>query len=56
MASCCTNQNCHHVALVAALRAGDGDEAVEIARKHVDILHRTMFMGLTDGGATSTSA
>jgi DNA-binding GntR family transcriptional regulator len=42
--------NCDHVALVAALRAGDGDEAVEIARKHVDILHRTMFMGLTEGG------
>jgi hypothetical protein len=43
--------NCDHVALVAALRAGDGVEAVEIARKHVDILHRTMFMGLALGGA-----
>lgn len=46
--------NCDHVALVAALRAGDGGEAVEIARKHVDILHKTMFMGLTEGGAHST--
>jgi hypothetical protein len=33
--------NCDHVELVAALRAGDGDTAVEISRKHVDILHRT---------------
>jgi hypothetical protein len=41
---------------VVALRAGDGNEAVEISRKHVDILHRTMFMGLTDGGTQSTSA
>jgi DNA-binding GntR family transcriptional regulator len=41
--------NHDHVALVAALRAGDGTEAVEIARKHVDILHRTMFMGLAQG-------
>lgn len=48
--------NCDHDALVAALRAGDGNEAVEISRKHVDILHRTMFMGLTAGGATSTPA
>nr|WP_246223619.1 hypothetical protein [Pseudarthrobacter psychrotolerans] len=40
---------------VGALRAGDVQEAVEASRKHVDILHRTMFMGLTDGGATSSS-
>ena len=38
--------NCDHVALVAALRAGDVPGAVEVSRKHVDILHRTMFMGL----------
>lgn len=38
--------NCDHVALVAALRAGDVQEAVEVSRKHVDVLHRTMFMGL----------
>lgn len=43
--------NCDHVALVAALRAGRVEEAVEIARKHVDVLHRTMFMGLAEGGA-----
>jgi DNA-binding GntR family transcriptional regulator len=39
--------NCDHVALVTALRAGDVQEAVEVSRKHVDVLHRTMFMGLT---------
>jgi DNA-binding FadR family transcriptional regulator len=38
--------NHDHIALVAALRAGHVEEAVEVARKHVDILHRTMFMGL----------
>jgi hypothetical protein len=37
------------------LRAGHGDEAVETALKHVDILHRTMFMGLSQGGAHSTT-
>jgi DNA-binding FadR family transcriptional regulator len=46
--------NCDHVALVAALRAGDVQEAVEVSRRHVDILHRTTFMGLTDGGHKST--
>ena len=47
--------NCDHVALVAALRAGDVQEAVEVSRKHVDILHRTMFMGLANGAnATPT--
>jgi hypothetical protein len=40
----------------AALRAGDVQEAVVISRKHVDILHRTMFMGLTDSGTATTSA
>ena len=35
------------------LRAGHGDEAVETSRKHVDILHRTIFMGLTEGGTHS---
>jgi DNA-binding GntR family transcriptional regulator len=46
--------NCDHIALVSALRAGDVQEAVEVSRNHVDILHQTMFMGLTDGGAAST--
>jgi DNA-binding GntR family transcriptional regulator len=45
--------NFDHVALVAALRAGDVQHAVELSRKHVDILHGTMFMGLTKGGASS---
>lgn len=39
--------NRDHIALVAALRAGDIQHAVEISRNHVDILHRSMFMGLT---------
>ncbi len=39
--------NCDHIALVEAFRARDSNEAVEVARKHVDILHSTMFMGLT---------
>ncbi|MFL4473054.1 FadR/GntR family transcriptional regulator [Paeniglutamicibacter sp. MACA_103] len=47
--------NHDHKALVAALRVGDSDGAVEISRKHVDILHRTMFMGLTDGGTQSAA-
>lgn len=38
--------NCDHIALVAALKAGDAQAAVEVSRQHVDILHRTMFMGL----------
>ena len=46
--------NCDHVALVAALRAGDVQEAVEVSRRHVDVLHRTIFMGLTEGGAQAS--
>lgn len=46
--------NQDHVALVAALRAGDVQDAVEVARKHVDILHRTMFMGLAQGEPSAT--
>ena len=42
--------NRDHIAIVAALRAGDGNAAVEVARQHVDVLHRTMFMGLAGGG------
>lgn len=38
--------NLDHIELVASVRAGQVEEAVEISRKHVDILHRTMFMGL----------
>ncbi|MEV8130725.1 FCD domain-containing protein [Pseudarthrobacter oxydans] len=38
--------NHDHIALVAALRDGRVEEAVEVSRKHVDVLHRTMFMGL----------
>ncbi|WP_457948770.1 FCD domain-containing protein [Pseudarthrobacter sp. alpha12b] len=48
--------NQDHIALVAALRAGDVEEAVEVARKHVDILHRTMFMGLAEGANPPSGA
>jgi DNA-binding FadR family transcriptional regulator len=41
--------NQDHVQLVAALRDGQVGDAVEISRRHVDTLHRTMFMGLADG-------
>lgn len=41
--------NCDHVALVTTLRAGDVQEAVEVSRKHVDVLHRTLFVGLAEG-------
>jgi len=42
--------NRDHIALVSALRAHNVDEAVEVSRKHVDILHWTMVMGLALGG------
>jgi DNA-binding GntR family transcriptional regulator len=45
--------NHDHIALVAALRAPDVEEAVEISQKHVDILHRTMFMGLAEAETPS---
>ncbi|MFD1213894.1 FadR/GntR family transcriptional regulator [Arthrobacter sp. GCM10027362] len=41
--------NRDHIALVAALQAGNVTAAVEVSRRHVDILHRTMFMGLAAG-------
>jgi DNA-binding FadR family transcriptional regulator len=41
--------NRDHVALVRALRAGDYCGAVEVSRRHVDVLHKTMFMGLAGG-------
>ncbi|MEW1773729.1 FCD domain-containing protein [Streptomyces sp. NPDC086777] len=41
------DSNDEHRALVAALRAGDAAGAADIARRHVETLHRTMFVGLT---------
>ncbi|UKA63529.1 FadR/GntR family transcriptional regulator [Arthrobacter sp. FW306-04-A] len=38
--------NQDHIALVTALRARDDRGAVEVSRRHVDVLHKTMFMGL----------
>ncbi|MET1034370.1 MAG: FCD domain-containing protein [Arthrobacter sp.] len=40
--------NRDHIRLVAALRHGDVEAAVEVSRGHVDALHRTMFMGLLE--------
>ncbi|WP_244943207.1 FadR/GntR family transcriptional regulator [Streptomyces inhibens] len=40
--------NCEHHALVDAVRRGDPTGAVDIARRHVAQLHRTMFVGLLD--------
>ncbi|MEW1748772.1 FadR/GntR family transcriptional regulator [Streptomyces angustmyceticus] len=40
--------NAEHRALVDALRRGDPVDAAEVARRHVDQLHRTMFVGLMD--------
>jgi len=40
--------NADHIQLVAALRERDVVRAVGISRRHVDVLHRTMFMGLLE--------
>ncbi|MBT2230297.1 FadR/GntR family transcriptional regulator [Nonomuraea sp. NEAU-A123] len=50
--------NREHAALVTALERQDPVEAVRIARAHVDVLHRTMFVGLlptSDGSGTSAT-
>lgn len=44
--------NQDHIELVRALRDGQVEAAVEVSRRHVDTLHRTMFMGLVDGNGT----
>ncbi|MFJ3820891.1 FadR/GntR family transcriptional regulator [Streptomyces nodosus] len=41
------DSNDEHRALVEAVRAGDAARAADIARRHVETLHRTMFVGLT---------
>lgn len=51
--------NREHHALVDALRAGDTAAAADIARRHVEVLHRTMFVGLletAEGRATEPRA
>jgi GntR family transcriptional regulator, transcriptional repressor for pyruvate dehydrogenase complex len=40
--------NRDHIALVTALRARNVEEAVAVSREPVDLLHRTMFMGLAE--------
>ncbi|MFJ4846657.1 MULTISPECIES: FadR/GntR family transcriptional regulator [unclassified Streptomyces] len=42
--------NEEHRALVRALRKGDAAAAAEVARHHVESLHRTMFIGLAQAG------
>ncbi|GHJ35540.1 FadR/GntR family transcriptional regulator [Streptomyces sp. TS71-3] len=41
--------NDEHRALVAAIRRGDPAAAGDIARRHVEVLRRTMFVGLMEG-------
>lgn len=38
--------NTEHRRLIDALHRKDSAEAAEVARRHVEVLHRTMFMGL----------
>ncbi|MEU9289388.1 FCD domain-containing protein [Streptomyces sp. NPDC048275] len=40
--------NMEHRRLIDALRRKDAAEAGEVARQHVEVLHRTMFVGLMD--------
>ena len=47
--------NRDRIALVAALRARNVEEAVEVSRMHVDTLHRMMFMGLAGSSRESSS-
>ncbi|WP_125614350.1 FadR/GntR family transcriptional regulator [Specibacter cremeus] len=44
--------NKDHLRLVEALAGNDVRGAVQIAHDHVDILHRTMFMGLSGPGGS----
>jgi DNA-binding FadR family transcriptional regulator len=46
--------NRDHIRLVEALRGRDVCSAVEVSRKHVGILHRTMFMGLLEEKQTDS--
>lgn len=41
--------NQDHLELVQALQGRETETAVEISRRHVDRLHRTMFVGLLEG-------
>lgn len=43
------SSNGEHRMLVAALVDGDVAGATEVARRHVDSLHKTMFVGLMEG-------
>jgi hypothetical protein len=48
--------NRDHIALVRALRAGNHCGAMEVSRRHVDVLHKTMFMGLAGGAGQAGTA
>ena len=43
------DSNREHRELIAAIRGRDATAAARIARRHVEVLHRTMFVGLMDG-------
>ncbi|HCA87598.1 MAG TPA: GntR family transcriptional regulator [Streptomyces sp.] len=40
------DSNCEHRELLAALRRQDAAAAAAVAQRHVEVLHRTMFVGL----------
>ncbi len=44
--------NEEHRSLVDALRRKDASAAAEVARRHVEVLRSTMFVGLMDSGAS----
>jgi DNA-binding FadR family transcriptional regulator len=48
------SSNAEHARLVAALRARDPIAAAELARRHVDVLHEAMFVGLATPTAGSS--
>lgn len=43
--------NAEHRELVDAVARRDPVAAADVARRHVEVLHETMFVGLLDGGA-----
>ncbi|MEU0737931.1 FCD domain-containing protein [Streptomyces sp. NPDC006134] len=47
------DSNREHRELLDALRRKDAAAAGEAARRHVEVLHRTMFVGLMGGGGTA---
>ena len=50
------DSNQEHHALAAAIRSRDAATAADIAQRHVDVLHRTMFVGLISPAAERAAA